>query len=266
MGYDLHEPAVSQGALSPGQLRALCRSGSYRGATAGIAPGFVQTNLVIVPRDWAFEFLLFCQRNPKPCPVIEVLEPGQITPRTAPGSDLRCDLPGYRVYRQGVLTDEPDNLLNLWQDDLVSFLIGCSFSFEAGLIAGGISLRHVNERKNVAMYRTNIACVPAGRLYGPLVVSMRPIKSTDVARAVEISARYPEVHGAPIHVGHPRALGISDLKLPDYGDAVDIRDDELPVFWACGVTPQSVAVASQMPLCITHAPGKMFVTDEAMPR
>jgi uncharacterized protein YcsI (UPF0317 family) len=246
---------------APADFRARCRDGSFTGQTAGIAPGRVQANLMIVPRDVAFDFLLFCQRNPKPCPLVEVLEAGATASMLAPGSDLRTDLPGYRVWRDGMLVDEPGDVTALWRDDLVSFLIGCSFSFEAALIAGGIPLRHVDQGRNVAMYRSAVACEPAGVFHGPMVVSMRPIKAADVARAVEISGRYPEVHGAPIHVGDPAALGITDLARPDYGDPVAIEAGELPVFWACGVTPQAVAVAARLPFCITHAPGRMFVTD-----
>jgi uncharacterized protein YcsI (UPF0317 family) len=248
-------------ALSPAAFRDQCRSGAFTGQTAGIAPGFVQANLMIVPRDVAFDFLLFCQRNPKPCPLVEVLEAGRVEPTIAPGADIRHDLPGYRVWRDGMLAEEIVDIATIWRDDLVTFLIGCSFSFESALIDAGIPLRHVEQGRNVAMYRTSIPCRPAGIFHGPLVVSMRPIRAADVARAVEISGRFPDVHGAPVHVGDPQALGIADLARPDYGDAVAIEPGELPVFWACGVTPQAVAVAAKLPFCITHAPGKMFVAD-----
>jgi uncharacterized protein YcsI (UPF0317 family) len=251
-----------EASLSPAQqIRALCRSGAFRGATAGVAPGYVQANLMIVPGDYAFEFLLFCQRNPKQCPLVEVLEPGQFAPAIAPGADLRTDLPGYRVYENGVHSASAADIGALWRGDLVSFLIGCSFSFENALIEGGIALRHIEQQRNVAMYKTNIACAPAGRLHGASVVSMRPIKSRDIARAVEITARMPHVHGAPLHIGHPEAIGIADLSRPDFGDAVELMADELPVFWGCGVTPQYIAQTSGIPFCITHEPGKMFVTD-----
>ncbi len=243
------------------KVRALCRRGDFAGATTGVARGMVQANLMIVPRETAFDFLLFCQRNPKPCPLIEVLEAGQFSPDCAVGADLRSDLPGYMVYRDGALCEELNDIALLWQDDFVSFLIGCSFSFESALIDGGIPLRHIDQGRNVAMYRSSIACRPAGRFGGDMVVSMRPIHSRDVARAVEISAKFPQVHGAPVHIGHPDAIGINDLMQPDFGDSVEIGVDELPVFWACGVTPQVIACQSKIPLCITHAPGKMFVTD-----
>jgi len=245
----------------PQDLRAAARSGRMQGTTAGHAPGYLQANLMIVPQDVAFDFLLFSQRNPKACPLIEVLEPGQRMPASAPGADIARDVPGYHVYRDGELTDEVAEVSDLWRDDLVTFVIGCSFSFENALMRGGIALRHVAQGRNVAMYRSNIACAPAGRLDGEMVVSMRPVRSRDVARAVEITAAFPRAHGTPIHIGNPAALGIADITRPDYGEAVDIHDDEVPVFWACGVTPQWVAQRSRLPLCITHAPGKMFVTD-----
>ena len=249
------------GTLGPAAFRERCRDGSFAGPTAGIAPGFVQANLMIVPRDVAFDFLLFCQRNPKPCPIVEVLEAGCHAPATAPGADIRRDLPGYRVYRDGVLVDQPTDIAALWRHDLVTFLIGCSFSFESALIDAGIPLRHVDRGLNVAMYRSSIECRPAGVFHGPMVVSMRPIAARDVPRTVEICARFPEVHGAPLAVGDPAALGIVDLQRPDYGDPVEILPGELPVFWACGVTPQAVAEAARLPFCIAHAPGKMFVTN-----
>ena len=248
-------------AMSPHALRELCRNGMFRDATAGIAAGYVQTNMMCVPRAQAFDFLLFCQRNPKPCPLVEVVEAGSVSPLCAPGADLRSDLPGYRIYEDGVLTQEVDDIRALWREDLVTFLIGCSFSFENALIEGGIPLRHVECHLNVAMYRTTIPCQPAGIFQGNMVVSMRPIKSRDVARAVEISGKFPQVHGTPVHIGHPAAIGIADLWRPDFGDPVPLREDELPVFWACGVTPQSIAETSRIPFCITHSPGKMLITD-----
>ena len=246
---------------SPAELRRACRSGEFRRDTAGQAPGRIQANLMILPKAQAFDFLLFCQRNPKPCPLVEVLAPGALEPKCAPGANIATDVPGYRVYRDGELVEERNEVASLWRDDMVGFLIGCSFSFESAVQAAGVRLRHIDQGRNVAMYRTNVACVPAGIFGGEMVVSMRPIKSRDVARVVEISARLPIAHGAPIHVGNPAALGVVALERPDYGDRVDVMDDEVPVFWACGVTPQWVAQRSRLPLCITHAPGKMFVTD-----
>jgi len=240
---------------------------SYRAGTAaptsGVAHGLTQANLISVPADWAFDVLLYAQRNPRPCPVLEVLEPGQWESRLAPGSDIRTDIPRYRTWRDGELVAETDDALAAWEEhpDLVSFLIGCSFTFEAGLVDAGIPVRHQELGRNVPMYRTNRACAPAGRLSGQLVVSMRPIPADRVADAVTISGRYPAVHGAPVHIGHPEALGIADLMAPDYGDAPAIRDCEIPVFWACGVTPQAAIFASRPPFAVTHAPGYMFITD-----
>lgn len=247
--------------LAPSQVRALCRNGTLRGPTAGMAQGHVQANLMIVPREYAFDFLLFCQRNPKPCPLVEVLEAGRVEPHCAPGADLRTDLPGYCVYEHGELVSRPTDISSLWRDDLVSFLLGCSFSFEQALMDAGIGLRHVEQRRNVAMYKTNLPCADAGVFRSNMVVSMRPIRAADVARAVAISGRFPEVHGAPVHIGHPQAIGIADLDRPDFGDPVALADDELPVFWACGVTPQYAAQLSRIPFCISHSPGKMLVTD-----
>ncbi|WP_394782097.1 putative hydro-lyase [Undibacterium sp.] len=258
------DKTMEMAAMSPAELRALYREASYTGPTAGVARGFVQANMMIVPREYAFDFLLFCQRNPKPCPLVEVLEPGQFMPMCAPGADLRTDIPGYRIYEQGSLVKEVTDIAGYWRDDLVAFLLGCSFSFESALMEAGIRLRHVEQQRNVAMYKTSIPCTPAGRFQGNMVVSMRPIKSNEIASAVEISGRFPQVHGAPVHIGHPQAIGIQDLARPDFGEAVDIMPDELPVFWACGVTPQYIAELSRIPFCITHAPGKMFVTDLRM--
>jgi uncharacterized protein YcsI (UPF0317 family) len=245
----------------PRKLRQASREGHFKLPTSGHAPGYLQANMMIVPQADAFDFLLFCQRNPKPCPLIEVLAPGATEPMCAPGANVATDVPGYRIYRDGEFAGERDNVADLWRNDFVTFLIGCSFSFEDAVQQAGIPLRHVQQGRNVAMYRTNIACTPAGRFSGEMVVSMRPVKSRDVARAVEISGRFDIAHGTPVHIGNPQAIGIADIARPDYGDSVDIADDEVPMFWACGVTPQWVAQKSRLPLCITHAPGKMFVTD-----
>jgi uncharacterized protein YcsI (UPF0317 family) len=252
---------TTRASMTPAELRRACREGRWDRPTAGVADGRVQANLMIVPREAAFDFLLFCQRNPKPCPVIEVVEAGRTEPACAPGADLRTDLPRYRVYRDGKLAEERTDVRDLWQGDLVSFLIGCSFSFEEALAAAGVPLRHVEACCNVPMYRTGVETAPAGRFRGPLVVSMRPIPAGLVPRAVQVTGRFERVHGAPVHAGAPEALGIRDLGRPDFGDPVEIRPGEVPVFWACGVTPQAAALASGLPFCITHAPGHMFVTD-----
>ena len=248
------------------RLRAAIRAGRWAGPTAGQAPGYAQANLVILPTEAAAEFAAFCAANPKPCPVLEVTAPGDPVPHMlAPGADLRTDLPGYRVYSAGRLVEERHGtgIADLWRADLVAFLIGCSFTFETALLAAGVPVRHIELQRNVPMYRTTQPCVPAGRFAGPLVVSMRPIPAALVARAVAVTARYPQMHGAPIQVGDPAALGIRNLAAPDYGDPVPIGAGEVPVFWACGVTPQAVALESRLPLMITHAPGHMFVTDRS---
>jgi uncharacterized protein YcsI (UPF0317 family) len=231
--------------------------------TSGVAVGITQANLIAVPADWAFDVLLFAQRNPKPCPILDVIEAGQVESSLAPGSDIRTDIGRYRVWRDGELVDEPTDARQAWQEhpDLVSFLIGCSFTFEAGLAAAGIPIRHQLLGRNVPMYRTTTPCAPAGRLHGDMVVSMRPIPAARVSDAVRISGRTPAVHGAPVHIGDPAGIGITDLAHPQFGDAPEIHDGELPVFWACGVTPQVAIMASKVPFAITHAPGHMFITD-----
>ena len=244
------------------EARQRIRSNRWRGVTSGVAPGHVQANLAILPRDLAFDFLLFCQRNPRPCPLLEVIEAGSIEPvLTAPGADIRTDAAGYRIYRNGEFTAEVDTLENHWRDDLVSFLLGCSFSFETAMTDAGIPLRHQEQSKNVAMYITSIPTAPAGAFSGPMVVSMRPIKREQVVRAVQVTSRFPATHGAPVHIGSPRDIGIPNLDHPDFGDPIEIKPDEEPVFWACGVTPQAVALSCKPPLMFTHAPGKMFITD-----
>ena len=245
------------------EARDRIRSNRWRGVTSGVAPGYVQANLAILPKELAFDFLLFCQRNPKPCPLLEVIEPGRTEPvLTTPGTDIRTDAAGYRIYENGVLTAEVATIEDYWRDDLVSFLLGCSFSFEAAMLDAGIPLRHQEQGTNVAMYITNIQTVPSGVFSGPMVVSMRPIKREQVVRAVQVTSRFPATHGAPVHIGSPEDIGITDIDNPDFGDRVEVRPGEEPVFWACGVTPQAVALNCRPPLMITHAPGKMFITDQ----
>ncbi|HEX2652936.1 MAG TPA: putative hydro-lyase [Xanthobacteraceae bacterium] len=253
----------SQTNLDTGlSVRLACRNDGFSGPTAGLAHGHVQGNLAILPKAAAEEFLRFCQRNPKPCPVIGMSEVGDPKiPSLGADLDIRTDVPRYRVWQNGMLADEPTDILKWWRDDLVSFVIGCSFSFEEALIEAGLPMRHISCGANVSMYRTNIPCESAGRFQGPLVVSMRPLKPADAIRAIQITSRFPAVHGAPVHIGKPEAIGIADLSKPDYGDAVPIHDDELPVFWACGVTPQAVIAAAKPEFAITHAPGAMLATD-----
>lgn len=255
--------AISPPNLDTGlSVRLACRTGALRGPTSGLAPGYVQGNLAILPEQLAADFLRFCTLNPKPCPVIGLSEPGDPSvPSLGADLDLRTDLPGYRVWRDGELVAEPTDLRSYWRDDLVAFVLGCSFSFEEALLADGLDVRNISCGVNVSMYRTSIPCAPAGPFAGPLVVTMRPFSPADAIRAVQITSRFPGVHGAPVHLGRPDLIGIADLARPDYGDPVPIGADEIPVFWACGVTPQAVIAAAKPAFAITHAPGAMLVTD-----
>ena len=252
------EPTASEAQA----VRQRIRRGEITGHTSGLAPGCVQGNLVILPAELASDFLRFCQSNPKPCPLLAVSEPGDpALPTLGKDIDIRSDVPRYRVFRNGALEDEPKDIGHLWRDDLVSFVIGCSFSFEWALLEDGLRLRHQDQGVNVPMYRTSIPTVAAGRFRGPLVVSMRPYRPADAIRAIQITSRFPGVHGAPVHLGKPESIGIRDLAQPDWGGAVEVHADELPVFWACGVTPQAVIAEARPEFCITHAPGSMLVTD-----
>ncbi len=245
---------------TPEQARLRFREG-LAAPTTGWCDGWTQANLVVLPRDWAYDMLLFGQRNPQPVPLLDVTEPGNRSSALAPDADLATDLPRYRVWRDGELVDEPADVADLWSDDLVSFLIGCSFSFETALLEAGVPLRHIEQGRNVSMYRTDVPCRPAGRLSGDLVVSMRFVPAGQVPTAVQVTGRMPRVHGAPVHVGSPESIGVRDLATPDFGDPVEPHDGDVPVFWACGVTPQVALMASRPPFAITHAPGHMLVTD-----
>ncbi|HPE60983.1 MAG TPA: putative hydro-lyase [Thiolinea sp.] len=247
---------------TPAALRQRIRSGEFTANTSGYCPGFVQCNMAILPRDWADEFLQFCQFNPKPCPVLGMAEAGSVEiPSLAAGLDVRTDLPRYRVFENGRFSAEVTDIRELWQDDFVTFMLGCSFSFEEALQADGLEIRNVTEKRNVPMYRTDIDCTPAGRFRGQMVVSMRPFRAADAIRAIQICTRFPAVHGAPVHLGDPAQIGIADLSQPDYGESVTVRDGEIPLFWACGVTPQVAIEQARPPICITHSPGCMLVTD-----
>jgi uncharacterized protein YcsI (UPF0317 family) len=248
--------------VGAGALRSRIRQGLHQGHTTGHAPGLVQGNIVILPSAFADEFLLYCQRNPKPCPLLARGERGDPSlPGLGQGIDIRTDVPRYRVFRDGKLSAEVTDITDLWRDDFVTFVVGCSFSFEEALAADGLALRHIALGRNVPIYRTSIATVAAGRFRGPMVVSMRPFKPADAIRAIQVTSRYPQVHGAPIHFGDPAAIGIADIGRPDFGDAVPLEPGEVPVFWACGVTPQVAIEAARPDLCVTHAPGCMLVTD-----
>ena len=248
--------------LTPNEIRDLIRKRKWDKPTAGLAMGYAQANLVILPEKYAFDFLLFCQRNPKPCPLLEVLEPGEFrTKSLSLDADIQTDIPRYHIYQKGKLQKTVKEIKSFWRPDFVSFLLGCSFSFEEALLRANIPVRHIEENKNVPMFISSIPCKSAGVFRGPMVVTMRPIPSDKVTQAVQITSRYASVHGAPIHFGDPSAIGIKDLRNPDFGDPVTIKKREVPVFWACGVTPQAVVMKTKPDLCITHAPGHMFISD-----
>lgn len=248
--------------MKPAEVREFIRNGKITGQTAGMAQGYAQANLVILKQAQAFDFLLFCQRNQKACPLLAVTEPGSFSPDDlAKDADIRTDFPSYRIYKDGVFTEEVQDITEYWEDDMVGFLIGCSFTFETPLLESGIPVRHIEEKCNVPMYKTAIQCEKAGMFEGPMVVSMRPMTPQDAIRAVQITSRFPGVHGAPVHLGDPKQIGIEDISSPDFGDAVTVKEGEIPVFWACGVTPQAVAMQSKPTIMITHAPGCMFIGD-----
>ncbi|MFT4010104.1 MAG: putative hydro-lyase [Nocardioidaceae bacterium] len=248
------------GQAGPREARLAFRNGLST-ATSGWAPGFTQANLISVPLEYAYDVLLFAQRNPKPCPLLDVTDPGAAATALGEDIDLRTDFPGYRVYRYGELAEEPTDVLDHWRDDLVSFLIGCSFTFEDALEKGGVPVRHRQARTNVPMYCSNIPTRSAGRVGGPTVVSMRPVPASRIVQAVEITARFPTMHGTPLHVGDPAQIGIADLYAPDYGDPPILEPGDVPIFWACGVTPQAAVAAARLPFAIAHAPGQMLITD-----
>lgn len=250
----------SPNRTDPATARALFRDGLVT-PTAGWAPGWTQANFLALPNADAYDFLLFAQRNPKSCPVLDVIDAGKVTGPLLGDGDIRTDVPLYRVYEYGEMVAETTDVTSWWRPDLVSFLIGCSFTFETALLEAGVPVRHIEQHRNVPMYRTSTRCRDAGSLHGPQVVSMRPIPAELVSTAVRVTSRYPAVHGAPVHVGDPEALGIGNLDAPDFGDAVDIRPGEIPVFWACGVTPQAAVMESRPALAIGHAPGHMVITD-----
>lgn len=244
------------------RVRQVIRHGRWNSHTAGLAADHVQGNVVVLPKALADDFLLYCQRNPKPCPLLAVGDTGDpALPALGQDIDIRTDVPRYRVWRSGVVVEEPTDIRHLWRDDFVTFVLGCSFSFEQALLEAGVPLRHIRDGKNVSMYRTNLETQSAGIFGGPMVVSMRPLRAADAIRAVQVTTRFPNVHGSPVHLGDPSLIGIADIRRPDYGDAVEVLPDEVPVFWACGVTPQAAIARARPDLCITHAPGAMLITD-----
>lgn len=239
----------------------MIRERKWTEPTSGAAPGYLQANLVMLPREAAFDFMLFCVRNSKPCPILDVLEPGVWEPKIAPGADLRTDLPRYSIFEKGEFKEETDTVADVVDRDMVSFLLGCSFSFENAMLAAGLPIRNLEEGKNVSMYTTGRRCEPAGPFSAPLVVSMRPMTPEQAVRAVQVTTRFHLTHGAPVHMGDPGALGVKDLETPEFGDAVTMLPGEIPVFWACGVTSQLAATATPLPRVVTHSPGHMFVSD-----
>ena len=247
--------------ISPQELRKLIRSRQWTTPTSGSASGYLQANLVMLPADEAFNFLLFCVRNPKPCPLLDVLEPGQTEPIIAREADLRTDLPRYKIFENGVFQTEAEDVSGYFEDSMVSFLLGCSFSFENAMLAAGLPIRNMEEDKNVSMYITDIPCIPAGPFSAQLVVTMRPMTPQQAVRAVQVTTRFHLTHGAPIHLGDPGEIGIDNLDRPDFGDPVTVKPGEIPVFWACGVTSQLAATSAPLSRVITHAPGHMFVSD-----
>lgn len=247
---------------TPAKVRELIREGKITGPTAGMCAGYAQANLAVMPKELAYDFLLFTQRNPKSCPVLEVSDVGSRELKyIAKGADIARDIPKYRIYEHGVMTGEYTDVSEFWRDDLVSFLIGCSFSFESELLETDIPVRHIEENCNVPMFITNIPCVPAGVFSGNMVVSMRPLPYDQVVKSVLVTGSMPKVHGAPVHIGDPSVIGIQDINKPDFGDSVTIHPGEVPVFWPCGVTPQSVVMNVKPDFVITHAPGHMLITD-----
>jgi uncharacterized protein YcsI (UPF0317 family) len=254
--------AVDYITMPPKQARGIIREGGYTKQTSGMCAGYAQANLAVLPAEYAYDFLLFTQRNPKSCPVLEVSDKGsRLLKFIAPEADIAKDIPKYRIYKNGVLDGEYTDVAQYWRDDFVSFLIGCSFSFESELLASDVPVRHIEEDRNVPMYITSIECVPAGIFHGKMVVSMRPMPHDQVIRAVNVTASMPRVHGCPVHIGDPEVIGIKDINKPDFGDSVTIRPGEVPVFWACGVTPQSVVMSAKPSIAITHSPGHMRITD-----
>lgn len=250
-------------AMSPKQFRDMIRKGEWTKPTIEACRGYAQANLVAVPLEYAFEFLLFCNRNPRTCPVLDVTEMGDPHPRLmAPDADLRTDLPKYRVFKDGEIIDEPIDVVGYWRDDLVAFLLGCSCGFKWAIRAANIPFRRYGA------YRTTVPCVPAGRFHGSMMVSVRAFYNThDAVRATQVTSRHPLMHGAPIHIGDPTEIGIDSLVkedsfVPTRPVAEPPKPGEIVLYWGCGVTPQAVAIESKVAFMITHSPTHMFVTDQ----
>ncbi|MCP3031518.1 putative hydro-lyase [Halobacillus sp. A1] len=248
--------------MKPYDQRQIFRKQEDNGTTSGMCDNYLQANMITLPKEFAFDFLLFCLRNPKPCPVVDVLEAGVTKPKVA-DADIRTDLPKYRIYRSGEFTEEVNDIQDYWRDDFVTFLIGCSFTFEKALLEDGIELLHQQQKRVVPMYKTNIPCEKAGNFEGNMVVSMRALKQGEIERASQITEHFQTSHGGPVHIGNPEEIGINDIHSPDYGDSISFNDEErVPVFWACGVTPQNVCLNAKPEIMISHAPGHMLITDQ----
>lgn len=248
--------------FSPEEVRGLIRRNQWSQSTSGVASGYVQANLVILRKEYALEFMQFCHRNPKPCPLLDVTDIGSSKPvYLGEDADIKTDIGFYRVYRNGKLTETLTDLNEIWEKDMVGFLLGCSLTFERHLVNTGIYLHHYKNNNPVSMYKTNIPCVEAGIFKGNMVVSMRPIPVKELTNVVLMTSKFSLAHGAPIHIGSPEYIGIKELHKPDFGEVVPMPDDCVPVFWACGVTPQAIAIENKIDLMITHEPGYMFVSD-----
>jgi len=262
--FQVHFSGVSEELRTalPCDVRGMIRQNKLSDHTAGISLGYLQGNVVILPSSHAMDFFRFCQRNPKPCPLVGVSDTGNpLLPTLGQDVDIRTDVGLYNVYRDGELAEQVSDIRDLWSGDFVTFVLGCSFSFEEALMSEGVQLRHIIENKTVSMYRTNLKTVPAGPFSGDTVVSMRPLSVSDTIRSIEITSRFPQAHGTPVHFGDGAAIGIADLSKPDWGEVTAFQDDEIPVFWACGVTPQAAVRNARPPICITHAPGRMLISD-----
>lgn len=244
------------------ELRRACRTARFSAPTSGFAQGFQQGNVVILPAACADDFLRFCIRNPKPAPILGISETGSPKlPTLGADLDIRFDVPRYNVFKNGEAMDTVTDIDALWRDDFVTFVLGCSFSFETALLRAAIPVRHIEAGRNVPMYETSIQTAPAGPFAGPMVVSMRSFTPQDAIRAIILSSHFPQAHGAPVHIGDPVEIGIADISKPEFGDAPVIRAGDVTVFWACGVTPQTAIRHARPEIAITHAPGHMLVTD-----
>jgi len=243
-------------------IRTSIRNSEYLGCTSGLAPNLVQGNLVIMEESYANEFIQYCRQNPKPCPVIGVSKAGDVSiPELCDDLDIRVDVPEYCIFQNGELKGSVPHIKGYWNENMVSIVLGCSFSFEDALIQAGLNVRNIDMGVNVSMFETNVATQATENFSGNMVVSMRPYKQSQIEQVVETTEPFTMAHGAPVHIGNPEGIGVTELNNPQYGSPVTIKEDEIPVFWGCGVTTQKAIEQAQLPLVITHAPGKMLITD-----